>query len=287
MATFEEAVHKLLGIEQGTVDHPADRGGLTNWGISARRYPDEDIATLSQSRAIELYRRDFWNPLYEKLDQPLANKILDLTVNLPHGDARPYYQTDMLGIRLVQQAIAAAGNKVIDLDGRFGPQTLQALRLGNGPKILRAIRQQQSDYYIDLVREKPSQLVFLKGWMRRVLATWAAATMLSLAGGPVLAQHDTLERMEEDFLKLSEPCDALPSEERRIGGEEFRVRRYRCGTRIWRLWQSRCPEGSWSRTFLIDQADDHADSYYLDRFAGLHNGRPRFLVEVYRPSCAA
>lgn len=170
MATFEEAVHKLLGIEKGTVDHPQDRGGLTKWGISARRYPEEDIATLSQARAIELYRRDFWNPLYEKLDQPLANKILDVTVNLPHGDARPYYQTDMLGIRLVQQAIAALGNRDLSIDGRFGPQTLQALRLGNGPFILRGIRQQQADYYVDLARANPSQLVFLKGWMRRVLA---------------------------------------------------------------------------------------------------------------------
>lgn len=170
MAEFGPAVEKLLGIESGYVDHPLDRGGETSWGISKRRYPEEDIATVSRERAKELYRRDFWNPLYEKLDQPLADKILDLTVNLPHGDARPYFETDMRGIRLVQQAIASLGNKAIDIDGHFGPQTLQALRLGSGPKLLRAIRQQQADYYIDLVREKPAQLVFLKGWFRRVLA---------------------------------------------------------------------------------------------------------------------
>jgi len=114
-----------------------------------------------------------------------------------------------------------------------------------------------------------------------------ACSMLLLASLPVSAQQDTLERMEEDFFKLNDTCDALPAEEQTIGGLDYRLRLYRCGHRLWRLWSYRCQEGYWSRTFLLDQADPFEDSYYLDRFAGLHNGKPGLLVEATRPSCGA
>lgn len=112
-------------------------------------------------------------------------------------------------------------------------------------------------------------------------------TVMMCTGIPVQAQQDTLERMEEDFFKLNEACNALPAEERTVTGQDYRLRLYRCGHRLWRLWQYRCPEGYWSRVFLLDQADDREDSYYLDRFAGLHNGKPALLVEAYRPRCAS
>lgn len=111
--------------------------------------------------------------------------------------------------------------------------------------------------------------------------------IIVLVSQPVLAQFDTLEQMERDFFTLSEPCDALPSEERTIAGLDYHLRVYRCGHRLWRLWQYKCPEGYWSRVFKLDQADENEDSYYLDRFAGLHNGQPGFLVEASRPACGA
>ena len=114
-----------------------------------------------------------------------------------------------------------------------------------------------------------------------------AIAILMFAGFPARAQQDTLERMEEDFLKLSEPCNALQAEEMMLGGTPYRLRLYRCGYRLWRLWQYRCPEGYWSRVFQIDQADANEDSYYLDRFAGLHNGKPGVLVDAYRPTCGS
>ena len=120
--------------------------------------------------------------------------------------------------------------------------------------------------------------------MKRIIV---AIAMLALMGVPVRAQQDTLERMEDDFFKLNEQCNALPADETTISGTSYRLRLYRCGHRLWRLWQYRCPEGYWSRVFQLDQADPHEDSYYLDRFAGLHNGKPSLLVEAYRPTCGS
>ena len=61
-ADFDAAFTRLLGHEGGLVDHPADPGGLTNWGISQRSYPGEDIRGMTVERARLIYLRDFWGP---------------------------------------------------------------------------------------------------------------------------------------------------------------------------------------------------------------------------------
>lgn len=289
MADFEKAIETVLAKEGGYVNDPADAGGETNFGISKRRYPEVDIKSLTREQAIALYRRDFWNPAYDKIEsQPVATKILELTLHLRHGDQRPYYETDMVGVRLVQQALRALGDREIAIDGRYGPQTLQSVRLESPGALLAAIRVQQCRHYLAIVDAAPAQKQFFVGWIRRAVAALAALVLLgALGGAPVVAQQDTLERMEEDFFKLSEPCDAVQAEERTEAGMDYRLRVYRCGYRLWRLWQYRCPEGYWSRVFLLDQADQYEDSYYLDRFAGLHNGKPGLFVEAYRPPCGA
>lgn len=287
MADFDKAIEVVLAKEGGYVHDPADAGGETHFGISKRRYPEVDIKALRREQAIALYRRDFWNPAYEKIEsQPVATKMLELTLNLRHGDQRPYYDTDMVGVRLVQQALRALGDREIAIDGHFGPQTLQSVKLESPGALLAAIRVQQCRHYLAIVDAAPEQKRFFVGWIRRAVAALAALVLLgALGSAPVLAQQDTLERMEEDFFKLNDTCDALPAEERTISGQDYHLRLYRCGHRLWRLWQYRCHEGYWSRVFLLDQADPYEDSYYLDRFAGLHNGKPGLLVEANRPPC--
>ena len=170
MATFEQAIEVALKREGGYVHDPADAGGETNYGISKRRYPEVDIKALTRQGASDLYRRDFWNPLYDAiLHQPLATKLLELTLHCQHGDTRPYYDTDMVGIRLVQQALRALGDPVVSLDGRFGPQTLQAVKLESPQALLAAIRVEQCRHYLKIVDAAPEQGKFLRGWIRRAV----------------------------------------------------------------------------------------------------------------------
>lgn len=171
MATFEQAVETVLAHEGGYVCDPADAGGETHFGISKRRYPEVDIKALTRERAIDLYRRDFWNPAYDKIQsQPLATKLLELTLNLRHGDQRPYYDTDMVGIRLVQQALRALGDREIAIDGHFGPQTLQSVKLESPGALLAAIRVQQCRHYLSIIDAAPDQKKFFVGWIRRAVA---------------------------------------------------------------------------------------------------------------------
>ena len=170
MATFEQAIEVLLKKEGGYVCNPDDAGGETHFGISKRRYPEVDIKGLTRDGAIALYRRDFWNLAYDHVEpQALATKLLELTVHLPHGDQRPYYETDMLGVRLVQQALRSLGDGIVSIDGRFGPQTLQAIRLESPQALLAAIRVEQCRYYLQLVDANPTQQQFALGWVRRAV----------------------------------------------------------------------------------------------------------------------
>jgi len=170
MALFTVAVERLLEKEGGYVNDPNDPGGETMWGLSTRRYPELDIRSLSRDDASRLYQRDFWNPLYDRIEtQALGTKLLELTVHLPHGDTRPFYETDMTGVRLVQQALHVLGHTV-EVDGRFGPQTLLAVRLMNPHALLEAVKVQQVKHYAQLVAANQSLRPFLLGWLRRAVA---------------------------------------------------------------------------------------------------------------------
>lgn len=170
MAEFEPAVEALLKKEAGFVDDAADHGGATNFGISTRRFPEIDVATLTRSGAIELYRVNYWHPLYERLDeQAVANKLLELTVHMAHDGVRPFWKGRMKGVDLIQRACRALGDREIAIDGIFGPQTLQAVRLERPAALLAAVRVEQCRHYLALVDKDESQRKFLRGWIRRAV----------------------------------------------------------------------------------------------------------------------
>lgn len=170
MATFEAAIEIVLRHEGGYVHHPHDPGGETNFGISQRRYPELDIPALTREDAVHLYRRDFWNPLYEKIPlQKIADKLFDASINLTHGDTRPYYETDMMAVRLLQQALNDERGTVT-VDGKFGAQTLMAVKLLPMPMLVRAYRARLAGYYARLLAADPTREAFVLGWMRRAVA---------------------------------------------------------------------------------------------------------------------
>ena len=60
---FEQAVSVIFKHEGGYANNPNDPGQETNWGISKRSYPEEDIYNLTKERAKHIYLRDYWKPL--------------------------------------------------------------------------------------------------------------------------------------------------------------------------------------------------------------------------------
>lgn len=90
---FDKAIDFVLRWEGGLADHEADPGGLTNFGISQRSYPDLDIRNLTREQAIEIYRRDYWQASgADKLTWPLALIHLDSAVNAGVAKAQQWLQ---------------------------------------------------------------------------------------------------------------------------------------------------------------------------------------------------
>src|SRR5690349_3209449 len=117
--SFERALQLILPHEAGFSDDPNDPGNYTpagelkgtKYGISARQYPDEDIANLTEERAAFLYRRDYWTPVCgDELPWPLCLFVFDAAIN----------QGVPAATRMLQEALK------VRVDGEIGAQTLIA-----------------------------------------------------------------------------------------------------------------------------------------------------------------
>lgn len=148
MASFDLAVAKVLEHEGGYVNDPKDRGGETNFGISKRAYPNEDIKGMTRARAKEIYRRDFWAPIKGDsiADQNTATAIFDMAVN--SGPSRAKKLADKaakaLGFKSAYDVPAASGAAFSNVFGRV-----------------------RIEFYRALVAADPSQAKFLNGWEKR------------------------------------------------------------------------------------------------------------------------
>lgn len=155
---FESAIIKVLKDEGGYVDHPADPGGATKYGISQRSYPNVDIKNLTVEQAKDIYYKDFWKtgPYDSIAFSPLAEKVFNTAVNA--GNSRAF--------KLLQQAVNACGGNLV-VDGAVGPKTIAAINSRVGAQLLEAYRKEQAAFYQAIVARDPSQKVFLKGWLAR------------------------------------------------------------------------------------------------------------------------
>lgn len=158
MASFDESIKTVLANEGGLVDNPADPGGLTNWGISQRAYPNLDIRNLTREQAIAIYRRDYWFPLYDQIaSQGLARKILDLGVNMGTVTA----------VRLLQRGLGYLCAGPVVEDGNFGPRTLDFVNGADEQRLLQELRARAAKKHHDIAVANVDAERFILGWFRR------------------------------------------------------------------------------------------------------------------------
>lgn len=153
-----EAVRYVLLSEGGYVDHPADRGGETNWGISSRAHPDIDVDNLSRDEAIDIYIRRYWDRWNLSLieSQPVANKVFDAVV----------WMGPTAAIKALQRALRAAGVSV-RVDGVLGPETAGAANIVRPEILLPALKSELAGRVREIVARDSSQSVFKRGWINR------------------------------------------------------------------------------------------------------------------------
>lgn len=148
---FDSAFSALIEHEGGLVNNPADKGGLTKYGISQRAYPQLDIAALTLQDVRELYKRDYWiRAQCDRLPPALAFQVFDGAVNSGIGTS----------IRWLQ---AAAG---VAQDGVVGPLTIRAVGDKDAAVMLARFNGERLKFMASLSTFD----VFGRGWARRIAA---------------------------------------------------------------------------------------------------------------------
>jgi len=178
-AQTDKIIDEVLRSEQGYVDHPNDRGGPTNWGITvavarANGYQG-DMRALPQSVARSIYeRRYIVEPRFDvvlAIHEGIGTELIDTGVNMGPPTAAAFLQRWLT-------ALNARGSKYADLfvDGRLGPITFDALRKflawrgheEGGAALVKALNATQAVRYLEIAERNPTQEDFLYGWLRRV-----------------------------------------------------------------------------------------------------------------------
>jgi lysozyme family protein len=160
---FERAVEIVLAHEGGLVDDPADPGGITNYGISLRSYPElgaAGIRGLTPEQAKEIYRRDWWLRYgWADLPPPVGAKLLDIGVNIGADAVH----------RALQRALRATGVSLIE-DGMLGSATRAAAAQAEPGALLAALRSEVAGHYRAIASLHPAEQRFLQGWLIRAYA---------------------------------------------------------------------------------------------------------------------
>ena len=167
--SVDTLIDAVLRREGGYVNHPADRGGPTNYGITqatlsgwlGRQATAADVAAMSLDTAREIYRKQYFlTPGYDAIpDAALQALVFDFAVNSGPGAATKALQTALQKMGLYPGAV----------DGVIGPQTRQALRgATNWPELYFRVKCERYELYLRFIGRDPAQAVFATGWANRM-----------------------------------------------------------------------------------------------------------------------
>lgn len=153
MSSFDDAFTALIGNEGGYSNNPADPGGETMWGITARVARAKGYTGAMRDLPLEtakaIAKGMYWDPLcLDQFDPRIAFQMFDANYN---GG-----QT----VRWAQQASGAA------VDGKIGPDTIAAIKAAD-PQVfcLRFLAYRLK--YLTSLKTWPT---FGRGWSNRIAA---------------------------------------------------------------------------------------------------------------------
>ena len=184
MADNFSIAHKFTAQwEGGLSDDAADSGGLTKFGVDLAMMQDiastqagrdtldrmgiilpvtrNTIKNLTEAQAASIYRWQAWEAL--KLDLiPLRPAVVLYDAAVNSGPKQ--------SVKLAQRGYnrCVTYGQPLVADGVMGPATRAAMQQADTDKCLTAMLDEREKFFQTIVNNKPSQQVFLKGWINRV-----------------------------------------------------------------------------------------------------------------------
>ncbi len=164
MNAIEQILNDILRREGGYVNHPADRGGPTNFGITAQTLGNwrqlgrlasaAEVRAMTEMEARAIYRQQYiTGPGFETItDAALLHLLVDAGV---HSGPK----------RAVQWLQAALG---VTADGVIGPKTQAAIAKADQGALYGKVLGQRLRHLGRLITNDPKQSAFAAGWMNRM-----------------------------------------------------------------------------------------------------------------------
>jgi len=140
---FEKILKFVLSREGGYSNHPADKGGETNKGITSAVYnnylkrknlPSKSVKNITENEVREIYHTNYYKASgADKIKNPkLAAVVFDTSVNMGVSRAKSFLE-----------------------------------KSGGDVSLFLKLRKEK---YIEFAKCSPSQKVFLQGWFNRLAA---------------------------------------------------------------------------------------------------------------------
>ena len=165
---YTECLKIVLSNEGRLSNHPADKGGLTNFGVTQERFtayldannrPDRSVVSIDPFEVEEIYLEYWDSAKCAEIPEPLDLQVFDVSINSGANKA----------IVLLQRALNMQPDHHT---GNYGPITRARVRdaviTGSVGELCKAYLAERRKFYRNRVRLEPSQQAFIDGWMARV-----------------------------------------------------------------------------------------------------------------------
>jgi lysozyme family protein len=159
--SYLSALEIVLGHEGGESDHPDDRGGHTNQGITQSTYnrwrdkhgqARQSVEHITREELVEIYFEQYWKPIRgDELPPAVAVAVFDCAINSGIGRT----------ITLLQAALH------VKQDGIFGPMTMNAVLSSKPRKLLFDFGNERTRFLCNIAQADHTQIAFIEGWVMR------------------------------------------------------------------------------------------------------------------------
>jgi lysozyme family protein len=194
-----KAIGKVLKIEGGFTDGKTgasanDAGGATNFGITQKVYEDfvgrevsvDEIRNMPEGDAYQIYKENYWDAIGGDsiTEYAVAYIIFDQAVNRGVSSA-------------LKQACRTVG---IPESGGVNSYTISKVNAYDSFMFVYEYINYSEDFYNQLVINKPTNNVFLKGWLNRCdkIRTYAEAQLGKTIAVIEDAFNDVTDTVEEN-----------------------------------------------------------------------------------------